>query len=345
MTHWESWHYHVKYVPLAPVWLWFCLKARSFWFFTASNPTITFGGFEGEGKMEIYDQLPEGSYPQSIYITPGMPFDKVENLLHHHQLTFPIVVKPNVGIMGYMFRKLCSLDQLKMYHDYIPLDYIIQEWVDYPVEVSVFYYRMPDREHGKVTGFLMKQPPEISGDGRSTLKELILQNKSLQYKTEELFSRHRERLDFVFPEGEKFVLSHASNRSQGAKLVGLSQLIDDRLVAVFDKISGHSKYFYYGRYDIKCKSVESLKEHKDFIILEYNGAGAGIQHVYGNNLSLWQACSTIMKHWKMLYRISVYNHRINKVNYWDYSKGRKFLKQGMKNIKRLEKLDTGFPPM
>lgn len=289
--------------------------------------------------------MPEGSYPESIYITPDMPFGEVENLVAQHQLTFPLVVKPNVGIMGYMFRRIANLEQLKKYHDFIPMEYIIQRWINYPVEVSVFYYRMPNKDSGKVTGFLMKQHPEITGDGKSTVEELILHNKSLQYKTEELFNRHREKLNFVLPQGEQFVLSYASNRSQGAKLVGLSQLIDDRLVSVFDKISGYSQSFYYGRYDIKCRSIESLKENKDFSILEYNGAGAGIQHVYGNGLSLWQACHTIAQHWKMLYRISVYNNRVNHISFWKRKKGRKFLKEALVNIKRLEKLDSGFPPL
>ena len=57
LTHWETWYYITKYIPLAPVWLWYCLRARSCWFFTPSNPTLTFGGFEGESKKEMYDQM------------------------------------------------------------------------------------------------------------------------------------------------------------------------------------------------------------------------------------------------------------------------------------------------
>ena len=53
ITHWENWNYQLKYIPIGPVWIWYCIRSRNPWFFTASNPTLTFGGFEGEGKKEF----------------------------------------------------------------------------------------------------------------------------------------------------------------------------------------------------------------------------------------------------------------------------------------------------
>jgi len=342
LLHWESWHYHLKYIPIAPVWLWYCFKARSFWFFTASNPSITFGGFEGEGKQEIYEQLPANTYPKSIYIKPEMSLSALEQLIIQYGFTYPFVVKPNVGLMGFMFRKISNFEQLTLYHQKMPVDYILQKFIDLPLEVSVFYYRMPGAKKGTVSGFIMKQAPHVIGDGESTLWELMQKNKDLKYKLSEMKARHNERLEIVLPRDEKLILSYASNRSQGGKLISLEHEIDEKLVDVFDKISHHTKYFYYGRYDIKCASIEALKKGIDFSILEYNAAGAGIQHVYGNNLSLWQACSIILKHWKMLYLISIYNHTVNGIPYWKKNKGNNFLKVARQNIKLLKKMDSKF---
>jgi hypothetical protein len=343
LLHWESWHYHLKYIPIAPVWLWYCVKAKSLWFFTASNPTITFGGFEGEGKQEIYEQLPQNSYPKSIYIKANLELAKLESLIIENEFNYPFVVKPDVGLMGYMFRKISCFNELKRYHEKMPVAYLIQEFIDFPIEVSVFYYRMPGARKGTVSGFLMKQSPQVTGDGKSTLSQLIQKNKDLKYKQNEMKARHRERLEDVLPKGEKLILSYASNRSQGGKLVSLSHEIDKDLVSVFDRISHQSKHFYYGRYDIKCASIEKLKQGIDFSILEYNGAGAGIQHVYGNGLSLLQACSTILKHWKMLYQISSYNHKANGIDYYEKKKGKDFLKSARQHIRLLKRLDTEFP--
>jgi hypothetical protein len=343
LTHWESWHYHAKYIPISPFWLWYCIKARSFWFFTASNPSITFGGFEGEGKQEIYEQLPENSFPKSLLINHGLAFAEVRQLLKQHEFTYPFIVKPDVGMMGYMFRKIFSDEELQLYHESLPVNYIIQKFVDYDLEVSVFYYRMPNADKGTISGFLMKQQPEVTGDGKSTLATLIEQNKDLKYKQNILKARHQKHLEMVLPENEKYILSYASNRSRGGKLISLAHEIDEKLLNVFDKISLQTKHFYYGRFDIKCASVESLKNGVDFSILEYNGAGAGVQHVYGNSLPLWKACKIIVQHWEVLYRISVYNNKENGVKYWDKKEGKMFLKKARKDIMTLKKMDAEFP--
>src|SRR5688572_21652014 len=140
LTNWELWPFYVLYFPIGFVWAWYCLKARSLWFFTSSNPTLTFGGFEGENKKEMYNQLPPGSYPKTLFVTYPAPFSEVENLVTANHLDFPIAVKPDVGRMGLMFRKLESWAELRDYHEKMQVDYIMQEFVHYPLEVSVFYY-------------------------------------------------------------------------------------------------------------------------------------------------------------------------------------------------------------
>src|ERR1044071_8224979 len=113
---WETWHYLAKYIPIMPAWLWYCVKSRSLWFFTASNPTLTFGGFEGEAKREMYDQLPPSTYPKSIYISPLLSFTNAENLLASNHFSYPFAVKPDVGMMGFMFRKIDNANEFRLYH-------------------------------------------------------------------------------------------------------------------------------------------------------------------------------------------------------------------------------------
>ncbi|MEO5984188.1 MAG: hypothetical protein ABIP80_01705 [Ferruginibacter sp.] len=133
LNHWEQWHYLAKYIPIIPVWLWYCLKARSFWFFTPSNPTLTFGGFEGESKMEMYNQLPPATYPRSLYISSSLTIEMVEKQIFENQFAFPFAVKPDVGMMGFMFRKIKNTTGLNIYHQQIKVDYIIQELIVYPL--------------------------------------------------------------------------------------------------------------------------------------------------------------------------------------------------------------------
>ena len=339
ITHWETWHWRVKYIPLIPAWLWYCMRSGSWWFFSSSNPSLTFGGFEGERKSEMYKQLPPGSYPKSIYLKPALSFAEVEKLVTTHNYQYPFAVKPDIGTMGFMFRKIDNAAQLKQYHTKMPSDYIIQEWITYPLEVSVFYYRFPNQQKGTITGFIKKEFLKVVGDGKSSLWQLIQHYDRVQFRLEEMKAKHQHKLNDVIPEGEVYILSHALNLSRGGKLVSLAHEKDERLLKVFDYLSHYTKHFYYGRYDIKCTSVEDLKQGKKFSILEYNGSGAEPHHAYGNGNTLLQAHKIFLHHWKILYQISKYNHR-NGNRYWDFKRGWKFLKTARKEYTMLGKIDA-----
>jgi len=339
LTHWESWHWFAKYIIIGPAWVWLCIKAKSLWFFTPSNPGITFGGFLGETKKQVYHQLPAGSFPKSIFIDPKQTFAEVEQSALLNGFTYPIVVKPDVGMMGLMFRKVETRQQLRQYHAAMKVEYIVQEYIDYPIEVSVFYYRMPGDTKGRITGFIRKECMQVTGDGVSTLKNLILKYERAQFRTEELFSKHEGKLNSVLRDGETFILSDALNLSRGGRLVNLEHEKDERLLAVFDQLSHHTNFFY-GRYDIKCRSVEDLRQGKNFSILEFNGCGGEAHHVY-SGFSFLRACAILIHHWNVLYKISARNQK-NGIERWNYNEGTEFIRVARKHFDDLKKLDLSF---
>lgn len=337
LTHWEVWHWFIKYIIIGPAWLRLCIKARTPWFFSPSNPTITFGGFLGETKREVYSELPPSSYPKSIFISPKSPYYKLECSVIAAGFRFPFVVKPDVGMMGLMVRKIESFRELRQYHAAMKVDYIVQEYSDYPLEVSVFYYRYPSEKKGRITGFVRKECMKVVGDGKSTLKELILAYPRARFRTKELFGKHRPSLDTIIPEGESFILSDALNLSRGGLLIDLSSKKDEQLLAVFDKLSHYSGKLFYGRYDIKCASIEDLKKGRNFTILEFNGCGGEPHHVYANGNSFSRACRILIDHWNVLYKISEQGKRP-----WGLIEGWKFLRKAQIHFKQLKKLDHSF---
>lgn len=338
LFNWELWNFYMLYAPIGPVWFWYCLRSRSFWFFSSSNPTITFGGFEGEGKKEMYDQLPPHLVPCTIYILHDLPFEEVKKKIAEAGFQFPFVVKPDVGMKGVLFRKIENEEQLIKYHERMPVEYIVQELITLPVEVSVFYYRYPDQQQGVVSGFIQKELLQVSGDGSSTLKALIEQHPRARFRMEEMEHRHGHRFQRVIPKDEVFYLSYAGNHNRGAHFTNLHKEINASLLAVFDELSHYTGQFYYGRYDIKASSIEDLKQGKNFQIIEFNGCGAEPNHIYDCGMNIWQAYSEILRHWKALYRISRYNHH-NGTPYWSFKRGWQFLKQSQKHFKMLEKYD------
>jgi hypothetical protein len=334
---WELWPFALRYFFISPVWLWYCLRSGSWWFFSSSNPTITFGGFEGEGKKEMYELLPKHVYPKTIYIHPGEDFAAVKNLIKQNGFVYPFVVKPDVGMKGLLFRKVDKEKDLETYHARMPIEYIVQDLVDYPLEVSVFYYRYPDQQKGVITGFIQKELMDVTGDGESHLWKLIEAHPKAKHRLEEMRVKHAENLETIIPTGERYILTYAANLNRGAKFTNLKHLIDEDLLQVFDELSRPAQ-FYYGRYDIKCRSVEDLKKGQHFSILEFNGSGAEPNHVYNAGYSLLEANREFILHWKVLFEISRYNHK-HGVPYWSFKKGLHFLRDAKKHLKILEQYD------
>jgi len=286
----------------------------------------------------MYEQLPPDSHPKTMYVLHDLPFNEVKKKVCESAFTYPFIVKPDVGMKGILFRKIDNEDQLEKYHSRIPVEYIIQDLVELPVEVSVFYYRHPAEKKGEISGFIQKELLEVYGDGNSTIWELILKHSRAKHRLEEMQHRHEHRLDRVLAKGQHFYLSYAGNHNRGARFIDLSGQIDDRLLKVFDDLSHYTDKFYYGRYDIKCRSIEEFKAGENYSILEFNGCGAEPNHIYDTGMRLGRAYREILKHWKALYEISKYNHE-NGTPYWSFQKGRKFLKEAKRHFKMLEKFD------
>jgi hypothetical protein len=146
---WELWPFDLIYAPVGIVWLYYSLKARSLYFFTPSNPTLIFGGFEAGSKMEMYRQLPNGSYPKTVLITPSHTIDDIKKETRLIGLDYPFVAKPDEGMQGVLFRVIESEEELIKYHSIVGVNYIIQTFIDLPMEFSVFYIRYPGRNKGK----------------------------------------------------------------------------------------------------------------------------------------------------------------------------------------------------
>lgn len=333
--YWEEWPKVLFYAPISLVWGWYCLRSRSFWFFSSSNPTLTLGGFEGEGKKEMYEQLPLGSYPNTFFVHPNQSFESIKTRILEHNLSLPIAVKPDVGMGGLLFRKIDTLKQLQQYHNDCPVDYMVQAWVDYPIELGVFYCRHPDSHKGEIMGITQRTPIAVVGNGQSTLLELMEQHPRAKPRLVALKVTHSIALDRVIEAGQTFMVTHVANRSQGAQLHNLQTEIDDSLRKIFDDLSHYTGAFFYGRYDIKCNSLSDLKAGINYQILEFNGAGAAPHHLYHCGLTLWQAYAEIIRHWQYLFEISKANHKKG-INYWPFWRGIQFLWQSKRHFKQLK---------
>ena len=333
---WQRWPFYLFHLPIGYAWLIYFLKSRSLWFYTASNPTLAFGGFEGERKSNMYRQLPPEFCPKTLLVAPGESFETVMESIEK-TFSFPFIVKPDIGMRGILVRKIEKRAQLQAYHQRMPADYLVQEWLEGPHEVSVFYLRDPGAEIGSISAMIRKELLEVTGDGISTLCQLAAAHPRAQRMLDKLEGHWGARWKEVVPEGELRHLSNIANLDNGARFIDLSHRVTPQLTELFDRISAGSR-FYYGRYDIKCSSIDSFCDGKAFHILEFNGAGSVPNHIYTGTYSLGGAYREILKHWNALYRISAANRREGHA-YYSLRKGFRFLNSSKAYFNRLKALD------
>lgn len=338
ITNWELWPFYLIYVPIIPVWVWYFIRTGRVWYFSTVNPTLQFSGFEGETKREMFEQLPSYCYPKTVYITAKQDFNKTLQQMEEAGIQFPVAVKPDIGSQGLCFRKIDNEAQLKAYHSYLPVDYLIQDMIETPVEMSVFYVRYPNETKGKVTGLIAKEYMHVKGDGSKTLLQLMGEHEKAKHRLEELTKKHEENLQKVITKDEVYFLSITGNHNRGAKFSNLHNEIDEQLTAVFDALSNHAKHFYYGRFDIKTTSLTDLKQGKNFSVLEFNGTGAEPNHIYDCGMSYFKALKTLATHWRYMYEIGKINHKKG-YQYASFKEGKKYLQDAFAMYARLREYD------
>lgn len=309
LFHWEYWPMEFIYYPIFPVWLFFSLRAKSFFFFNAANPSITNGGMAMESKKEIYDIIPNLYIPKTILAKRGKSVPLLLEEIVKSGMCFPLILKPDIGMKAFAVDRIENKADLELYINKTSNDFLIQELVPYKKEVGIFYVRYPHEKKGRITGIVSKKFLSVIGDGKHTLVELIKKNPRSHFQLASLSQKFGNRLNTVLEKGEEFVLVPYGSHTRGAKFIDDTHRVTPKLVETINEICIQIHGFYYGRLDILHSSIEELADGKNFSIIEINGAGSEATHIYDPKHSLFFAWKEIIKHWGLLNRISIENYK------------------------------------
>lgn len=308
LTQWEYWPSLAFYWPMLFYGPYLAIRPKHICFFTPANPGLEGGGMCMESKHHTLEMFPKHLQPESIFVPNGMTKAQIKAALDQTSLRYPLIVKPNIGFRGLLVKKVDHFEQLNTYIQQYPIDFLIQEFLQYPEEVGVFYSRMPDEEKGKIISLTLKEFLHVIGDGQATVAELVERNPRALLQKERLQETHADLLASVPPAGKKINLGVVGNHSKGTLFINGNDQIDDALTKEFDRLARHIDGFYYGRFDIKCQSLDDLRQGKNFKIIELNGVFAEPTHIYdASRMSYFEALRTIIRHWKLVEEISFRN--------------------------------------
>ncbi len=265
------------------------------------------GGMFGESKHDVLKKIPVDLIPKTFLVRQPVSPEEVIDLIGI-QFRYPVIFKPDIGERGYMVKRINASADVHHYMRKMKFDFLIQELVDLPIEAGVFYRRYPDEERGKVTSVVLKEMLSVVGDGSSTLKQLIFKSdrSKLQWKT--LEETYRDRLQEVLPAGCRMEIVSIGNHCLGTRFINGNHLINEKMHDAYDAIAQRIDGFYFGRFDLRCNSVDDLVAG-NVRILELNGCGAEPAHIYDPGFSLFSAVSTLVAHWRAIFDIAQQNRK------------------------------------
>jgi len=306
VTRWEFWPLWLFYLPIAAYVARLALRHRGLSLVSAVNPGIPGGGFAGESKSAILRGF-AGARPELLrmeLVRAAEPAEaRVERAVafaDRESLTYPVVLKPDVGERGAGVRFARGRDELAHLTRELTADSLVQEYAP-GLEFGIFWV------NGRVTSLTQKHLTSVLGDGRRDLETLILDDPRAVCLAPRFLARFAARLHEVPRAGETVRLVDVGTHSQGALFLDAAEHVTPELEAAVDSLSRSLPGFCYGRYDVRVPSVADLRAGRNLKVVELNGLTAEPTHIYDPRHGLAHAYRTVFAHWRMAFALAARN--------------------------------------
>jgi hypothetical protein len=313
----EFWPGWLFYAPVVAQWIALGLRYGDLSLPTAANPTIAVGGLCGESKREILDQVTGAErdllarYTSIVTGETDSPVDvdAAERAMVEARLDYPLVVKPDIGCNGTGVRLVHDRAALSRYLSAYPRStrVLLQEFIPDDGEAGLFYIRHPDEPRGRITSITLKFPPFVTGDGRSTLRQLILADPRAGRLAALYLPRLADRQDEVPRQGELVRLVFVGNHCKGSMFRNGTGLATEALTDCVERLARSLPDFYFGRIDVRFGSVQALARGEGLRVIEINGVGSEATHVWDPETSLLDAWRAQFFHYGAAFRIAAAN--------------------------------------
>ena len=313
LTRWEYWPAWAVYAPLAPWILYYGLRSGGVTTCTAANPAIPFGGLVGESKWDILQRLAAGAGVLSCPLPAGDVRSQQERLaafVRTNAVEWPVILKPDVGERGTGVRLLRGERQANEHLERCRgVAMIAQEYHPGPFEAGVFYIRHPGHERGFIFSVTDKVFPQVNGDGRSTIAELIRGDARLRFQADVFLGRLGGSADRVPEAGERVPIGIAGNHCRGTLFRDGSGLATPELAAALDRVLAAEPGLCFGRFDVRYRDPEELRAGRGFKVIEFNGLLSEATHIYDPSYGFWKAQRILREQWRLAFEVGRANAR------------------------------------
>lgn len=310
----EFWPPIIFYAPVVLQWIVLAIRYRGTALPALANPGIDGGGLCGESKTETFSLLgregrsrlaPFTSLVTSKTNDTNSDLRRALAAMRSAGLTFPIVANPDIGCRGTGVFLVENRLQLAAYLRGFPRGarLILQCFISDQGEAGVFYVRKPGETHGRITSLTLKYFPTVTGDGVSTLAELIRADSRAGRVAPLYFEQLGPQLRTVPRRGEPIALAFAGNHCKGAIFRNGNGLVTAAMEARFDAIAREIPGYYFGRFDVRFADLDEFRRGNDFTIIEFNGAGSEATHIWDPETTLGEAYRSLWHQFSMAFEI------------------------------------------
>lgn len=280
-------------IPLVVQWIVLALRYRSVTLPSAANSAITSGGLVGEGKLEYFRDM--GPLARSATArhcavsTTSLPSSAaLQQYMDSAALSFPVIVKPNLGLCGYGVRLIVDMEALHTYLEAFPTheDVVLQQYLPELGEAGIFYARDPVTDQGHIIGLALRYFPRVIGDGQHTITQLIANDpraRRLVHAAHHECAVNNARVPLM---GEVVRLATIGSTRVGGLYRDGAACITPQLTAAIDAIARDMPAFYCGRFDVRFGSTHDLSSGTGFTIMEVNGAGSEAIHAWDPDIGV-----------------------------------------------------------
>jgi hypothetical protein len=294
-------------------WLWLSARYGGPTVPAAANPHLTAGGLVGEGKLEYFRGM--GPLARSLTAAHCAVFNEgtadASALQHATQamaqagLAFPVVAKPDLGLCGYGVRLLHDEPALQAYLAAFPRGetVVLQRYLPQEGEAGIFYARDPVTGKGRVIGLALRYFPRVTGDGRSTVAQLVAAD--VRARRIARSPRHQCSVppDSVPAAGQQVRLATIGSTRVGGLYRDGAALITPELVRAIDAVARDMPDFRFGRFDVRFDSLRELGAGRGFTIMEVNGAGSEAIEAWDPDTGVLQGFRMVFAKQRLLFRI------------------------------------------
>lgn len=290
-------------------WVWLSVLYRSITLPSCANPALTAGGLVGEGKMEYMAIMGERARAAtarttSVVITGAGSLGEVEAAIERIGLSYPLVVKPDLGWCGFGVRRINGRDALALYVAAYPAGerLVLQEWLGADDEAGLFYMRRPGALSGELIGVLLRHFPRVVGDGVHTVGQLQDADRRAWRLGRDGASEPCCDISRIPARGEVVRIASVSSTRVGGGYEDGTPHITPELLRAVDSIARDMTDFHAGRFDVKYDRLADLRAGQ-FRIIEVNGAGSEAVHAWDPSFGLRQAYGIVFAKQRRLFAI------------------------------------------